>query len=52
MRADVGHPAKGENEDRDAPAPRIRNREDYEAALEQRKRKGPIAALPGKTRPQ
>ena len=46
----LGLLAKDENEDPDAPPPRIRNREDYEAALAQRK--GPKAALPDKTRPQ
>jgi len=46
----LGLLAKDENEDPDAPPPRIRNREDYEAALAQRK--GPQAALPDKTRPQ
>jgi len=40
----LGLLVKGENEDPEAPPPRIRNREDYEAALEQRK--GPTAALP------
>jgi hypothetical protein len=33
----LGLLAKGENEDPDAPPPRIRNREDYYAALEQRR---------------
>ena len=43
----LGLLAKDENEDPDAPPPRIRNREDYEAALAQRK--GPRAALPGES---
>ena len=34
----LGLLAKGENEDPDAPPPRIRNREDYYAAVEEKRR--------------
>ncbi|HVP52891.1 MAG TPA: hypothetical protein VMT05_12310, partial [Terriglobales bacterium] len=41
----LGLLAKGENGDPDAPPPRIRNREDYYAALE-RKRRTDTPAVP------
>jgi hypothetical protein len=39
----LGMLAKGENEDPDAPAPRIRSREDYYAAVEKRNGPGPAS---------